>query len=82
MKKNRITLVMLPIEHEAQKFITWDDVIEFAVKCKAHSKPLQIRRNKKSRKVRSRNRELAQLIASQKADQNGRRVRFEHAIER
>jgi hypothetical protein len=79
-KKTRITVVTLPIPHEGNRQINWDDVVEFAMKCRAHAKPMQIRRRKKTRKVRAHNRELRELIAAQKADQNDRRVRFEHAI--
>lgn len=76
--KRRVTAVVLAISHTEE--LTWDDVIAHALKCKARGMQMQIRRRKKTRKMRARGRELRELIAAQRADQNDRHVRFEHAI--
>jgi predicted transcriptional regulator len=79
--KTRTTAIVIAVRHSVDRYATWDDVIAHAMKCKERGESLTIRRRKKTKKMRKdRRAQLAQLIASQKADQNDRRVRFENAI--
>lgn len=79
--ETRITVAMLPIRHPANLYLSWDDVIEYATKCRDNDVPLQIRRRKKTRFIRKRRQELAKLVTEQEADQQDRRLRFDHAID-
>lgn len=78
--KTRITAVIVAVHHSADRYATWNDVIAQAIKCRDSGQPLTIKRRKKTKKMRIRNRELARLIGSQKADERDRSMRFENAI--
>ena len=77
-KKTRITAVILPVRHEVDTDIGWDEVIAYAVQCRERNVPLTIRRRKKTKQMRRKSR-LAELVAEQEADQQDRRLRFDHA---